>query len=44
MMFPAPKYRAAIKPLSESDEEKMGEALNRMHRRTRQSSWSTQRS
>ncbi len=29
--FPAPKYRAAIKPLSESDEEKMGEALNRMH-------------
>ena len=31
MNFPAPKYRAAIKPLSESDEEKMGEALNRMH-------------
>lgn len=31
MKFPEPKYRAAIKPLSESDEEKMGEALNRMH-------------
>lgn len=31
MRFPEPKYRAAIKPLSESDEEKMGEALNRMH-------------
>ena len=31
MNFPAPKYRAAIKPLSESDEEKMGESLNRMH-------------
>jgi len=31
MMFPAPKYRVAIKPLSESDEEKMGEALNKMH-------------
>ncbi len=31
MNFPAPKFRAAIKPLSESDEEKMGEALNRMH-------------
>jgi len=29
--FPEPKFRAAIKPLSESDEEKMGEALNRMH-------------
>ena len=31
IMFPAPKYRTAIKPVSESDEEKMGEALNRMH-------------
>jgi elongation factor G len=31
MKFPEPKYRTAIKPLSESDEEKMGEALNRMH-------------
>jgi len=31
MMFPAPKYRTAIKPLNESDEEKMGEALSRMH-------------
>lgn len=31
MRFPEPKYRTAIKPLSESDEEKMGEALNRMH-------------
>ncbi|TNF38579.1 MAG: GTP-binding protein, partial [Bacteroidetes bacterium] len=31
MTFPAPKYRTAIKPLNESDEEKMGEALNRLH-------------
>ncbi|HUW91802.1 MAG TPA: elongation factor G [Bacteroidales bacterium] len=31
MRFPEPKFRAAIKPLSESDEEKMGESLNRMH-------------
>ena len=31
MLFPAPKYRTAIKPLNESDEEKMGEALSRMH-------------
>jgi elongation factor G len=31
MKFPEPKYRTAIKPLSESDEEKMGEALSRMH-------------
>lgn len=31
MKFPEPKYRTAIKPVSESDEEKMGEALNRMH-------------
>ncbi|MDR0370711.1 MAG: elongation factor G [Prevotellaceae bacterium] len=29
--YPAPKYRRAIKALSESDEEKMNEALNRMH-------------
>lgn len=31
MKFPEPKYRTAIKPLSESDEEKMGESLNRLH-------------
>jgi len=31
MRLPEPKYRTAIKPLSESDEEKMGEALSRMH-------------
>jgi elongation factor G len=29
--FPNPKFRAAIKPLSEGDEEKLGEALNRIH-------------
>ncbi|HKK63318.1 MAG TPA: hypothetical protein VJ951_12210, partial [Bacteroidales bacterium] len=29
--FPSPKYRTAIKPLSEGDEEKLGEALNRIH-------------
>lgn len=29
--FPNPKYRAAIKPISEGDEEKLGEALNRIH-------------
>ena len=29
--FPEPKYRTAIRPLSESDDEKLGEALNRMH-------------
>ncbi len=29
--FPEPKYRTAIKPLSEGDEEKLGEALNRIH-------------
>ena len=28
--FPNPKYRSAIKPLSEGDEEKLGEALGRM--------------
>jgi elongation factor G len=29
--FPEPKYRAAIKTLSEGDEEKLGEALQRMN-------------
>lgn len=29
--FPAPKYRTAIKTLSEGEEEKLGEALSRMH-------------
>jgi elongation factor G len=29
--FPEPKYRTAIKPLSEGDEEKLGEALQRMN-------------
>ena len=29
--FPEPKYRTAIKPVSEGDEEKLGEALNKMH-------------
>ncbi len=29
--FPNPKYRAAIRPLSEGDEEKLGESLNRIH-------------
>jgi elongation factor G len=29
--FPEPKYRAAIKPVSEGDEEKLGEMLQRMH-------------
>ncbi len=29
--FPEPKYRTAVKPLSEGDEEKLGEALSRMH-------------
>ncbi|MFO7575091.1 MAG: elongation factor G [Bacteroidales bacterium] len=29
--FPEPKYRAAIKPISEGDEEKLGDALNKMH-------------
>ena len=31
MQFPDPKYRTAIKPVNESDEEKLGEALSRMH-------------
>ncbi|MBN1186154.1 MAG: elongation factor G [Bacteroidales bacterium] len=29
--FPDPKYRSAIKTVNEGDEEKLGEALNRMH-------------
>ncbi|MCF8370470.1 MAG: elongation factor G [Bacteroidales bacterium] len=29
--FPEPKYRAAIRTLAEGDEEKMAEALNKMH-------------
>jgi elongation factor G len=29
--FPAPKYRTAIKAQSESDDEKLGEALNKLH-------------
>ncbi len=29
--FPAPKYRTAIKAHSESDDEKLGEALNKIH-------------
>ncbi len=29
--FPEPKYRTAIRTLSESDDEKLGEALQRMH-------------
>jgi len=29
--FPEPKFRAAIKPISEGDEEKLGDALNKMH-------------
>lgn len=29
--FPDPKYRTAIKAQSESDDEKLGEALNKMH-------------
>ncbi len=31
MAFPDPKFRTAIRPLNESDEEKLGEALSRMH-------------
>lgn len=31
IQFPDPRYRAAIKAISESDDEKLGEALNRMH-------------
>jgi len=29
--FPEPKYRAAIRPIAEGDEEKLGEALTRIH-------------
>jgi len=29
--FPQPKFRIAIKPVTEGDEEKLGEALNRIH-------------
>jgi elongation factor G len=29
--FPEPKYRTAIRPLAETDEEKLGEALSRMN-------------
>ncbi|MFP4488422.1 MAG: elongation factor G, partial [Bacteroidales bacterium] len=29
--FPEPKYRTAVRPLSEGDDEKLGEALSRMH-------------
>jgi elongation factor G len=29
--LPEPKYRTAVKPLAEGDEEKLGEALSRMH-------------
>jgi elongation factor G len=29
--FPEPKFRTAIKPVSEGDEEKLGEALSRIH-------------
>lgn len=29
--YPAPKFRTAIKPLNESDDEKLGEVLQRMH-------------
>jgi elongation factor G len=31
IQFPAPKYRTAIKAQSESDDEKLGEALNKIH-------------
>lgn len=31
MEFPEPKHRTAIRPLAEGDEEKLGEALSRMH-------------
>ncbi|MEA1873220.1 MAG: elongation factor G [Bacteroidota bacterium] len=29
--YPEPKFRTAIRPLSEGDEEKLGDALNKMH-------------
>lgn len=31
IQFPEPKFRTAIKPLSEGDEEKLGEAMARIH-------------
>jgi elongation factor G len=31
IQFPEPKFRTAIKPETEGDEEKLGEALNRLH-------------
>ncbi len=31
VIFPEPKYRTAIKAQSESDDEKLGEALNKIH-------------
>jgi len=31
IVFPEPKYRTAIKAQSESDDEKLGEALNKIH-------------
>ncbi|MEA3443939.1 MAG: elongation factor G [Bacteroidota bacterium] len=31
IVFPEPKYRTAIRALAEGDEEKMAEALNKMH-------------
>ncbi len=31
MTFPAPKYRTAIRPLNEADDEKLGELLTRIH-------------
>ncbi|NLA50123.1 MAG: GTP-binding protein, partial [Bacteroidales bacterium] len=31
VIFPEPKYRTAIKALSESDDEKLGEALGKIH-------------
>lgn len=31
VLYPAPKYRTAIKAVTESDDEKLGEALNKIH-------------
>lgn len=31
IVFPEPRYRTAVKAINESDEEKLGEILNRMH-------------
>jgi elongation factor G len=41
--FPEPKYRTAIKAQSESDDEKLGESLNKIHLRIQQSSLNIQR-